>query len=99
MLSARIVFFSFFLSFSLSQKVEAQELRSLKLRLIQSDSTPISAATALVFINDSILIKSYVSSSEGIIEMENIPSVPLKINLTRVGFNNFTMNIPAVGLL
>jgi len=96
MLSARIVFFSFFLSFSLSQKVEAQELRSLKLRLIQSDSTPISAATALVFRNDSILIKSYVSSSDGIIEIENVPSVPLKIDLTRVGFNNFTMNIPAV---
>jgi hypothetical protein len=96
MTSARIVFFSFFLSFFLFQKVDAQELRSIKLRLIQSDSTPISAATALVFRNDSILIKSYVSNTEGIIEMENLPSIPLKIDLTRVGFNNFTMNIPAV---
>lgn len=96
MSSARIVFIAFFLSFFLFQKVDAQELRSIKLRLIQSDSTPISAATALVFRNDSILIKSYVSNTEGIIEMESLPQIPLKIELTRVGFNNFTMNIPAV---
>jgi outer membrane receptor protein involved in Fe transport len=93
---ARIVFFSVFFSFFLLQKAGAQELRSIKLKLIQPDSTPISAVTALVFRNDSILIKSYVSSSNGIIEMENLPIIPLKIDLTRVGFNNFTMNIPAV---
>lgn len=96
MSSVRIVFFSFFLPFFLTLTVDAQELRSIKLKLIQSDSTPISGATVLVFSNDSTLFKSYVSSRDGFVEMENLPMSSLKIELTRVGFNNFTMNIPAV---
>jgi len=93
---ARMVFFSFFLLFFLVHTVDAQELRSIKLKLIQSDSTPISGATALVFRNDSILIKTYVSTSDGVIGMDNLPLLPLKIDLTRVGFNNFTLNIPVL---
>ena len=93
---ARIVFFSVFFSFFILQRADAQELRSIKLKLIQSDSTPVIGATALVFRNDSILIKTYVSNNNGLIEMENLPRLPLKIDITRVGFNDFTINIPAI---
>lgn len=94
MTRASTVLFSIISLLFLSQKVEAQELRSLKIKLIQSDSTPITGASALVFKNDSILIKTFISNSEGILEMETLPAISLLIKITRVGFLDQSIDIP-----
>ncbi len=96
MTRVRTVLLSIFLSLIFVQQIDAQDLRSVSIKLLQSDNTPVSGATALVFKNDSILVKTFISTNEGILEMENLPSLPLLVKVSRVGFNELNINIPAV---
>lgn len=90
----RAVMFSFISLLFFTQQIDAQELRSIKIKLKQSDSTPISGATSLVFKNDSLLIKSFISNKEGLLEMDGLPSIPLLVKISRVGFLEQEINIP-----
>ena len=92
----RIVLFSLFISLILVQEADAQDLRTVKIKLIQTDSTPVSGATALVFRNDTILLKTFISNNEGILEMDKIPSIPLVVSISRVGLNDLKFSIPAI---
>ena len=94
MTRVRIVLLSIFLSLIFVQQTDAQDLRAVKIKLIQSDSTPISGATALVFRNDSILVKTFISNTDGVLEMENLPSASLLVKVTRVGYTELVFNIP-----
>ena len=94
MTRVRIVLLSIFLSLIFVQQTDAQDLRAVKIKLVQSDSTPISGATALVFRNDSILVKTFISNTDGVLEMENLPSASLLVKVTRVGYTELVFNIP-----
>lgn len=98
MMRVRIVFFSLFTSLFLVQKADAQDLRVVKIKLIQADSTPIAGATALVFRSDTILVKSCISNNEGVVELDKIPSIPLVVSISGVGFNDLKFNIPAISV-
>ena len=96
MTRVRTVLLSIFLSLIFVQQIDAQELRNIRIKLVQSDNTPVSGATALVFRNDSILVKTFISTNEGMLEMENLPSIPLLVKVSRVGLNDLSINIPTV---
>lgn len=96
MMRVRTVLIPILLSFIFIQQVDAQEVRSIKVKLVQSDSTAVSGATALVFRNDSILVKTFISNADGVLEMDNLPAVALLIKVSRVGLNDITLNIASV---
>lgn len=94
MTRVRTVLLSIFLSLFFVQQIDAQDLRAVKIKLIQSDSTPVSGATALVFRNDSILVKTFISNADGVLEMETLPTTSLLVKVTRVGYTELVFNIP-----
>lgn len=92
----RSLFFLSSISLFLVLQTNAQGLRAITIRLIQkADSLPIVGATALVYKSDTILVKSSISNNLGIFEIDRVPFEPLSILISRLGFNDVTITVPA----
>ena len=77
------------------QNIVAQDLRSIKIYILQKDSSVVSGATVLALSKDSTLLKTYISGKNGEIEMEKLPVAAEILKISMVGFADQFFQIPS----
>jgi outer membrane receptor protein involved in Fe transport len=77
------------------QNIVAQDLRSIKVYILQKDSIVVSGATVLALSKDSSLLKTYISGKNGEVEMEKLPVAAEILKISMVGFTDLFFQIPS----